>query len=863
MNSPIELVLSRVQGARKTAAGWDALCPAHDDHEPSLGIAVTDDGTVLLKCRSQGCSVDAICKSLGMTTRDLFPSPNAKPKMNIVAEYDYVDADGRLLYQVVRLDPKDFRQRRPDPNGKNGWTWNLNGVPRVLYRLPQVLKAVKEGQTIFLVEGEKDADNLARLGLVATTNAGGAGKWRKEYSETLRGGRVVIFPDNDVAGQDHMSKVARSLHGKATSVKIVTLPGLPPKGDVSDWLTADGTREQLEKLLEATPEAQQPCECDAKKDKDKDEESETQAQELIRHAADAVLFHDAEGRAYATVRVNDHHETLPIRSGGFKRWLVREFYRTREKPPSSTALNDAIGLIEAQASFDGQEIPVHVRVAEADGNIYLDLCNPHWEVVEVTPKGWTILPSDKMPVKFRRARGMLALPSPTPGGRLEDLRTLLGIKNDRDWQLLVGWLIMVFRPLGPYPVLGFHGEQGSGKSTRARIVRLLIDPHTVPLRCEPKEPRDLMITANNVWCVALDNLSHLQAWLSDALCRLATGGGFGTRQLYTDDEEQLFDAMRPVILTGIEAVATRPDLLDRSILLELVAIPDGERKTEEELFAEFEKLRPGILGVLLDAVVCALKNLPDVKLPSLPRMADFAKWVTAAEPVLGWRPGTFLEAYHASQDEANDVALDAYPIVEPLRQLMSYEDRWEGKPSELLERLGGLAGNAAKVDGWPKRANVLTGQLKRLAPNLRKTGINVSFGSTGRGKSKARRITIVRAGDPSSPSSPPSPSSQNQGVGDDPSQNGDDAVPFGDDPNRSKNDSENQVWDDGDDGDGLSPQLSKSVGPIIVQLRNGRTIRVGGLGAMPADATYWCREGDKKWTPVEENTRGKDDGRTD
>jgi hypothetical protein len=247
--------------------------------------------------------------------------------------------------------------------------------------------------------------------------------------------------------------------------------------------------------------------------------------------------------------------------------------------------------------------------------------------------------------------------------------------------------------------MGFHGEQGSGKSTRARIVRSIIDPHSVPLRSEPKEPRDLMIAANNSWCIALDNVSHLPIWLSDALCRLATGGGFGTRELYTNDEEQLFDAMRPVILTGIEAVATRPDLLDRSMLFDLCPIPENERKTEEELFAAWEKVKADVLGALLDAVVCALKNFSSIRLPSLPRMADFAKWVTAAEPALGWSPGTFLADYSQSQSEANDVALDAYPIVDPLRRFMADQDLWEGKPSELLAELGQIDQKAAKSEG--------------------------------------------------------------------------------------------------------------------------------------------------------------------
>src|SRR5262249_117298 len=155
-----------------------------------------------------------------------FSSHNGKSQMNVVATYDYLDSKGQLLYQAVRLDPKDFKQRRPD--GKGGWAWELKGVQRVLYRLPQVLEAVAAGQTAFVVEGEKDADNLARLGLVATTNAGGAGKWTKDYvkaySEALRGANVVILPDNDDAGRKHARQVARSLQGVAASVKVVPLP---------------------------------------------------------------------------------------------------------------------------------------------------------------------------------------------------------------------------------------------------------------------------------------------------------------------------------------------------------------------------------------------------------------------------------------------------------------------------------------------------------------------------------------------------------------------------------------------------------------------------------------------------------------
>jgi hypothetical protein len=263
-DTPIDLVLSRLRGIRKTSAGWDALCPAHDDHKPSLGITVAKDGRVLLKCRSQGCSADDICKALSLTLRDLFSSHNGKSQMNIIAEYNYVNSDGKLLYQAVRLDPKDFKQRRPHPKRKGDWIWNLQGIQRVLYRLPQVLKAVTDGQTVFVVEGEKDANNLARLGLVATTNSEGAGKWVKDFSEVLRGANVVVLPDNDDAGRNHALQVAQQLQGVAASVKVVPLPDLPAKGDVSNWLSAGGTAEQLQGLVDAAeewaPEEGQPLE---------------------------------------------------------------------------------------------------------------------------------------------------------------------------------------------------------------------------------------------------------------------------------------------------------------------------------------------------------------------------------------------------------------------------------------------------------------------------------------------------------------------------------------------------------------------------------------------------------------------------
>ena len=196
-----------------------------------------------------------------MTWPELLPPKETtrKIKSRIVAAYDYTDDAGVLLYQAVRYEPKDFKQRRPDPDHPGKWIWNLKGIPRVIYHLPEVKKAIAAGVTIYVVEGEKDVDNAAKIDITATCNVGGAGKWKPEYSEVLRGAKVIVIPDNDKAGRKHAAQVYAALQGIAEIVKIVPLPGLPDKGDVSDWIAAGGTRDQLEELAaglntEADPE---------------------------------------------------------------------------------------------------------------------------------------------------------------------------------------------------------------------------------------------------------------------------------------------------------------------------------------------------------------------------------------------------------------------------------------------------------------------------------------------------------------------------------------------------------------------------------------------------------------------------------
>ena len=258
------------------------------------------------------------------------------------------------------------------------------------------------------------------------------------------------------------------------------------------------------------------------------------------------LFHTAGGVAYADLITDGHRETWPIRSKRFRTWVRRCYYHATGAAAGAAVIRSALDLLEARAQFDAPERAVSMRLAEHAGRLYLDLADEHWRAVAIGPDDWRVLGCP--PVRFRRSPGMLPLPLPERGRSIEILRPFLNLSNQNDFVLVVAWLLAALRPGGPYPLLAISGEQGSAKTILSKILRALIDPNVAPVRALPREERELMIAANNGHVLAFDNLSGLPPWLSDSLCRLASGGSFAVRQLYTNDEEVLFqgDAANPL-----------------------------------------------------------------------------------------------------------------------------------------------------------------------------------------------------------------------------------------------------------------------------------------------------------------------------
>jgi hypothetical protein len=667
--------------------------------------------------------------------KDLFPEGRpAHDDGQVVTRYGIRDLAGAIIAVHVRRERtngKTFSWELPD--GRRG----LGGRPVASLPLfgSERIATWAADAPVIVTEGEKAASALLAGVCAVGTVTGAATIPETGVLEVLRGRHIVLWPDADVQGRRHMARIADQLRAIALSVRVFDWPGAGTGDDAVEYVASHGVGERLRTDLaaapavdewrkslgdsvpvgEAQPASQPPV-----------SPSASQASRLVGLAGDCELFHGPDGSPYVTTRANDHAETYSLSSTAARLWLARMWYRRMGGAPGREAVDGALENLKARALFDGPERPVFVRVAGHGAAVYLDLTNERWEAVEITADGWRVVQTP--PVRFKRTRGMMPLPTPVTAGNLSMLRHFVNLAGDGDWILLISWLLATLRPRGPYPVLALHGEQGSAKSTTARVVRALTDPNQAPLRAEPHEQRDLIIAANNGWMLAFDNMSRVSPWLSDAICRLATGGGYSTRALYTDSDEILFDGQRPVILNGVEELAARGDLLDRAILLALPPIDRKARRTEESIWKEFESARPQLLGALLDALAGALRKLPEVQLPELPRMADFALLAASAAPALGSTAEDFLTAYAGNRSDAHEVALDGSMITELIVNFVDGCVEWTGTMADLLAQIESLVPEGRHRErGWPRNARALSGALRRAAPDLRSIGIIVDW----------------------------------------------------------------------------------------------------------------------------------------
>jgi len=777
-------------------------CPSHRDGEKrgkrSLYTSPGKDGRALIKCFAN-CQYRDIVKAMGLAEDNLNSAKD-------ITTYDYKDASGNLLFQVCRGTDKKFWQRRPGNNGS--WVNGLKGIKPVLYLLPELIKAIKNNEVIFIPEGEKDCNNLVSLGLTATTNPMGAGKWRDYYSDFLKNANVVILPDNDQPGKDHARKVAENLQGKAASIKILELPGLPAKGDISDWLSNGGTKDELLRLADETsewkqavrqePEAKEETELmeaeqaeqielikqaieNAKKEEtdlskakvikdeiipllaklnainqaiiikslikefkdigltkkavekvlklesSEDEENETQLDTLLRLSEDIFLFENEFKEPFTVFDVDDHSEIWLVGSKAFKYWLTNQFFNETGSGPNSESLNAAINTLSAKAWCGKEERKLGVRTTPFENAFWYDMTNNFWQAIRVEPQGWEVI--NKPPILFRRYGHQQAQPMPTRGGNIFKLLDFVNLKDKNMSILYLVSVITSFIPDIPHVVFVIFGPEGSGKSTISKITRMIIDPSgNLTCKCYSDRREFVQYLAHN-YVAILENLSGISPILSDTICSAVTGDGDSKRQLFTDDEDVIYNFKRVFIINGINNVVTRPDLLRRSILLQIEKQPDGKILPETTLWRLFEAARPDILGGIFDTLNRAMEIYPDMKLTGLYDMADYTLWGSAIAEALGYGADAFLTAYTENRGEQVKEAIANHPVASAITVFMQEREEWGGRPSELLVELEKIAETEKiniKSKAWPKAANALTRRLSEVKTILSKTGIEIT-----------------------------------------------------------------------------------------------------------------------------------------
>lgn len=463
------------------------------------------------------------------------------------------------------------------------------------------------------------------------------------------------------------------------------------------------------------------------------------------------LFHDHGGDAYAKVNTGARTAVMAISGSEYREVLGRDYFAASGKGANRNAVSDAVSTLSAIAKYDGREEAVFLRVADTEHGIEVDLGDNTGDAVIVTSAGWTI---DVPTVNFRRSGKAMPLPQPLNA----DFGLIWNYVNvtTEDRPLVAAWLLAALRPRGPYPILLLIGEQGTGKSVTSRVLKRLTDPSAVTLRPPPREERDLQVAAISSWCVALDNLSGINPQLSDCLCRLSTGGGFAARKLYSDTDETLIEVQRPVIVNGIDDIASRPDLADRC--LHMLLPPLVSRRTEAEIEQDFTRDAPAIFAAVLDGLAMATKNQAAVRLDRPPRMADFATWAVAGLPALGFTRDDFLAAYSRNREHLADLAVEASPVASALVMFMAVRATWTGSSADLLGRLADTSPGAASSQSWPRSAKGLMGALRRVAPALRSAGLAVEHSRT----ESARTVTVCKPGQQASEASYVSGSQQGQ-----------------------------------------------------------------------------------------------------
>jgi hypothetical protein len=481
-----------------------------------------------------------------------------------------------------------------------------------------------------------------------------------------------------------------------------------------------------------------------------EETKESAAQTALRLVSDqySSLFLDQFGTPYAAIEVGqgqgdyDHIETIKLNSSRFRNWLSKIFYSSEGKILTSDNATNVLSILKARAEFDsGDRRDLYLRVAsipQDPNTIYYDLTNSSWEYIKITPQDWNVAQASKiMPIMFKRYPNQQPQIYPASDSAYSDdiydkFLTLFNVKGEDNKLLLKCYIISLFYPDIPKPVLMLHGEQGSAKSTLQELIKILVDPSSIRTLTFPRDINELVQKLSHNYVAYFDNVSLIPDWISDQLCRAVTGAGFSKRELYTDDEDIIYNFKRSIGCNGINLGATKADLLDRGIIIELERIAKEKQRKIEDVWAEFEAIKPQLLAYIFDTLVKVLQEKASggiaSEIKALPRMADFAEIGEIISRCIGYDKNKFLDAYYRNIDLQVEEAIAANPVGMAIAKFVENNQTWEGTATELLSELEGVAAEL-KINthgkSWPKSANSLSRKVNLIKTNLREIGIQL------------------------------------------------------------------------------------------------------------------------------------------
>lgn len=451
------------------------------------------------------------------------------------------------------------------------------------------------------------------------------------------------------------------------------------------------------------------------------------------------LFYDQKEEPHAIIPVKNHTEVYRVGDGKLKHWFAREYFNETRQAFSADSWTQAKDYFNGMALFDGDEKHLFTRCAWNDGVLYYDLNDEDKRVVRVTAEGWDI--DTDYDVLFYRNKTMAPQVAPVRGDcDISILDNYYRFKNEDDRLLHhVSLITKYFAHVG-HPLNVVHGVKGASKTTTLRKDKSIVDPDRCDIIGLPKSKDELAIMLDKHYFLCLDNITNISSEISDMLCLACTGGVHVKRKLYTNDDEVILEFKQPVSMSGINVVATKPDLLDRSILLELDHISSDERITEAKMWNEFNASKPAILGAIFTVLSEAIRIFPTLDLDTHERMADFTVWGFAVAEAAGLDGHRFLDAYARNQSKANDEAIASHPVATALIKLMENTRYWSGNASDLMRELTAIA-NSENIDTksflWAKQPNTLSRRLNEVKTNLAQLGLTIESQNSG-----TRLITI-------------------------------------------------------------------------------------------------------------------------